>query len=109
RLRLISRSPWRAVSPCEHEGVTGAAARPFLEERYAFIAQFNVARLAALALTNGDRAGIGIEIAGHQPAQFAVSRASHKRGLNEQPKVRIRSVDQSLRFGDSEIALPRPV
>src|SRR5262249_13644624 len=61
-------------------------------------------RLAALALPDRQRPRVGVEIVNPQPCTFLVTRTGFERRPHQAPKVRITGTQQSLAFGDREIA-----
>ena len=78
-----------------------AAARTMTpEESSTFLRQHHMARLAALALPDRQRAGVGIEVAHFQLGKLAVAAAGFQPGAHQRAKIWFARVDEPLCLRD---------
>src|SRR4029077_16072565 len=77
------------------------------EECRALVGQNDMTNLAGLAPTDGNRAGVRVEVLHLEPHQLAVAGAGLERGAHQRPEIRIAGVDQPLGFGDRQVTHPR--
>jgi hypothetical protein len=98
--RLLRPLPRAAIAVAEHQFMPTTARTMISEECRALVRQHHMARLAALALPDRQRIGIGIEVAHFQLCKLAVAAAGFQPSAHQRAKFWIARVDQSLRLRD---------
>src|SRR5690349_15753832 len=93
----------------EHWRVSRFPRCQVFEERPAFIRQDDVTRLSRLALPDGYRPNVRVEISDRQAAQLAIASARLQRGLHQRSKLSVACIDEPLCLSDCQIAKARAV
>jgi hypothetical protein len=74
------------------------------EEGDTVLGQNHVTRLPALALSDGNRSDIGVEIGNDQPRKLAIAGAGLQRGAHERTELRVASLKKPPALVHTEIA-----
>jgi hypothetical protein len=87
---LVRRSPCCAVRMGQHQGAPRTARRESFKKPPAFIRQYDVPRLAALALANEHGSRIRVEIAGAKAGQLTIAATGMQRGQDKIAEIPLR-------------------
>src|SRR5262245_7635464 len=100
RPRLFRLLPRAATAVAEHQFMSAAPRTMTPEESGPLVCQHYMARLAALALPDRQRAGVRIEVTNLEPDQLAVAAAGFQPGARQQAEFWIAGIHQPLRLSD---------
>src|SRR5260370_19816979 len=95
---LFGPPPWQSIDAEKQPLRIPAACAELPEERGAVLAQVDVARLAALALSHLDGTGVLLYVADPKRCQLAVATARQERAVHEAAKVRLAGVQEANRL-----------
>jgi hypothetical protein len=104
RPQLVTLAPHGAVFFEEHWLATRSVKASLLEEGRTVIGQHNMARLAGLTDVDRDGASVWIEVGHRKSNEFAIAGTCFERSTNEISKDGVASIQQTLTFGNCEIA-----
>src|SRR5262245_62160749 len=107
--QLMSSSPRFSVCSHQYRIVASTTGAELLEECRALLRQHDMSRLAALALSDRERAGVGVEVMHLEGHELAKTGAGLEGGLREESKIWITPVDQPLCLVDLQIAYSRHI
>src|SRR6476646_4185980 len=85
---LVGMLPGFAGAAGKHELVTATAGGVLSKECGTFLGQDDVTGLAGLAPTDGDRAGVRVEVLHLKPRQLAVAGTGLERGAHQRAEIR---------------------
>ena len=68
-----------------------------------FLGQVDVPVVAAFALADMQRSAVRVEIGDLEPGKLLIAGAGEQGSLDQDPKFRVRGVDQALRLGDRQV------
>src|SRR5262249_61908356 len=100
RPRLLRLLPRAAIAVAEHQSMPVAARTMTPEESGTLLRQHHMARFAALALPDRQRAGVGIIVRDREPDQLAIPAAGFQTCAHQRAEFWIAGIHQPLRLSD---------
>ena len=100
---LLGPLPDAPVRSQEHRLGSAAPEDELFKMLRGLVGERDVARFAALALADMDRAHREIDVCDLEPDELPVTRSCEDCGSHERPELRIAGVDEPLAFGAAEI------